>query len=337
VFLRTQKPAAAIIAATEFSTLREDDLPAGWTMADLSALGAAGLEAGTAAASTVRKGLDRSRELLAVAAGAVVASLSELNNFGVDPALISRITSAASNHGLSAAELLAKLPGELEHYGTAAVDAFLQGGDALGKHWSHIESQLNAPDLAAAASNGIWEDGAVNIRRGASDMSWLERIRAGADNHIDGLIAAAQTPEFWQRTLGNAVEASVYSAAIAAVDQLLVHRDELINGTTAARQARLVQILQTSGLMAAGALPVSVFLAVALMLVPGLTVVMTPLGVIGSAGLGLRLITSAVRNPSQQERRAVQQLQGMLQEWIYGLQRASDGTLTITVQALSAP
>ena len=65
------------------------------------------------------------------------------------------------------------------------------------------------------------------------------------------------------------MEASVYSAAIAAVDQLLVHRDELINGSTAARQALLVKILQTSGLMAAGALPVSAFLAVALMLVPG--------------------------------------------------------------------
>ncbi len=302
-------------------------------MADLTAVTGAGLAAGAAAAAKVSKGLDRTTKALALAAGTVAASLSEFNNFGVDHELISRMTSAASNHGVAAADLVAKLPGELENYGTAAVDAFLRGGDALGKHWSHIESRFNSPHLRADAANAIWEDGTVNIRRGASDMSWQERLRAGADNHLDGLLAAAQTQEFWQRTLGNAMEASVYSAAIAAVDQLLVHRDELINGSTAARQALLVQILQTSGLMAAGALPVSAFLAVALMLVPGLTVLMAPLGVIGSAGLGLRLITSAVRNPSQQERRAVQQLQGLLQEWIYGLQRSSDGTLMITVQA----
>ena len=307
--------------------------PAGdLVMADLAAVKAAGLAAAADAATKVRKGLDQSGKALAVAAGAVAASLSEFNNFGVDPDLISRITSAASNHGVAASDLLARLPGELEHYGTAAVDAFLKGGDALGKHWSHIESQFNAPQRAADPANGIWEDGSVNISRNAADMSWLERVRASTDNHLDGLIAAAQTPEFWQRTLGNAVEASVYSAAIAAVDQLLVHRDELLNGTMEARKERLLQILQTSGLMAAGALPVSVFLAVALMLVPGLAVVMGPLGVIGSAGLGLRLITSAVRHPSQQERRAVQQLQGLLRERLYAMQRDRNGNLTITVQ-----
>jgi hypothetical protein len=305
-------------------------------MADLTAFTGAGLAAGAAAAAKVRKGLDRTTQVLAMTAGTVAASLSELNNFGVDPELISRVTSAVSNHGVAAADLLAKLPGELEHYGTAAVEAFLQGGDALGKHWSHIESQFHAPQRAADAANGIWEDGSVNISRGSAEMSWLEQLRASTDNHLDGLIAAAQTPEFWQRTLGNAVEASVYSAAITAVDQLLVHRDALLNGTAEARKERLLQILQTSGLMAAGALPVSVFLAVALMLVPGLAVVMGPLGVIGSAGLGLRLITSAVRHPSQQERRAVQQLQGQLQELIYALQRDSDGHLTITVQAQPA-
>ena len=305
-------------------------------MANLAAVKAAGLAAAADAATKVRKGLDQSGKVLAVAAGAVAASLSELNNVGVDPQLISRITSAVSNHGVSASDLLAKLPGELEQYGTAAVDAFLKGGDALGKHWSHIESQFNAPHRAADAANGIWEDGTVNIGRNSADMSWLERIRASADNHLDGLIAAAQTPEFWQRTLGNAVEASIYSAAIAAVDQLLVHRDALLNGTTEARKERLLQILQTSGLIAAGALPVSVFLAVALMLVPGLAVVMGPLGVIGSAGLGLRLITSAVRHPSQQERQAVQQLQALLQERIYAMQRDRNGNLTITVQTQPA-
>jgi hypothetical protein len=303
-------------------------------MARLSAFTNAGRALGAAAAMKAQKGLDRTGKVLGVAAGTVAASLSELNNFGVDPDLINRITSAASNHGVSKADLLSRLPGELEHYGTAAVDAFLRGGDALGKHWSHIESQANAPHLASNPGNAIWEDGTTNTARGAADMSWHERMRVSADSHLDALIAAVQTPEFWQRTLGNAVEASVYAAAITAVDQLLVHRDELINGSMAARKERLVQILQSSGLMAAGALPVSVFLAIALMLVPGLAVVMGPLGVIGSAGLGLRLITSAVRNPSRQECEAASRLQSFLRAKLCEFQRDISGNVTITVQAL---
>ena len=256
---------------------------------------------------------------LTIAAGAVGASLSTFNNISVDPLLISRINAAASNHGIAAADLLNRLPGELEHMGTAAVDAFLQGGDALGKHWSQI--------------TGNWEDGTTNLRRSGADLSWQDRLRVSADNHLDGMIAAARTPQFWQRTLGNAVEASAYAAAIAAVDQLLIHRDALINGNQAQRREQLLEILQTSGLMAAGAFPVSIVLALALMMVPGLVVVMGPLGMLGTAGLGLRLMASAVRHPSRQEREALDALKRQLRATLYELQRDSDGNLTITVQA----
>jgi hypothetical protein len=256
---------------------------------------------------------------LTIAAGAVGASLSTFNNISVDPLLISRINAAAINHGIAAADLLNRLPGELEHMGTAAVDAFLQGGDALGKHWSQI--------------TGNWEDGTTNLRRSGADLSWQDRLRVSADNHLDGMIAAARTPQFWQRTLGNAVEASAYAAAIAAVDQLLIHRDALINGHQAQRRERLLEILQTSGLMAAGAFPVSIVLALALMMVPGLVVVMGPLGMLGTAGLGLRLMASAVRHPSRQEREALDALKRQLRATLYELQRDSDGNLTITVQA----
>lgn len=265
------------------------------------------------------KGMAARDAALTIAAGAVGASLSTFNNISVDPLLISRINAAASNHGIAAADLLSRLPGELEHMGTAAVDAFLQGGDALGKHWSQI--------------TGNWEDGTTNLRRSGADLSWQERLRVSADNHLDGMIAAARTPQFWQRTLGNAVEASAYAAAIAAVDQLLIHRDALINGNQAQRKERLLEILQTSGLMAAGAFPVSIVLALALMMVPGLVVVMGPLGMLGTAGLGLRLMASAVRHPSRQEREALDALKRQLRATLYELQRDSDGNLTITVQA----
>ena len=265
------------------------------------------------------KGMAARDAALTIAAGAVGASLSTFNNISVDPLLISRINAAASNHGIAAADLLNRLPGELEHMGTAAVDAFLQGGDALGKHWSQI--------------TGNWEDGTTNLRRSGADLSWQDRLRVSADNHLDGMIAAARTPQFWQRTLGNAVEASAYAAAIAAVDQLLIHRDALINGNQAQRREQLLEILQTSGLMAAGAFPVSIVLALALMMVPGLVVVMGPLGMLGTAGLGLRLMASAVRHPSRQEREALDALKRQLRATLYELQRDSDGNLTITVQA----
>ena len=275
------------------------------SMSDLSRIRSTGMAARDAA--------------LTIAAGAVGASLSTFNNISVDPLLISRINAAASNHGIAAADLLNRLPGELEHMGTAAVDAFLQGGDALGKHWSQI--------------TGNWEDGTTNLRRSGADLSWQDRLRVSADNHLDGMIAAARTPQFWQRTLGNAVEASAYAAAIAAVDQLLIHRDALINGNQAQRREQLLEILQTSGLMAAGAFPVSIVLALALMMVPGLVVVMGPLGMLGTAGLGLRLMASAVRHPSRQEREALDALKRQLRATLYELQRDSDGNLTITVQA----
>ena len=108
------------------------------------------------------------------------------------------------------------------------------------------------------------------------------------------------------------MEASAYAAAIAAVDQLLIHRDALINGHQAQRRERLLEILQTSGLMAAGAFPVSIVLGLALMMVPGLVVVMGPLGMLGTAGLGLRLMASAVRHPSRQEREALDALKRQL-------------------------
>lgn len=304
------------------------------SMTDFSSLKQSGIAAGLSAARKLRRGFDRSSSTFSLTAGAVAASLSELNNIGIDPQMISRLSSAANNHGVAAADLLSKLPGDLEQFGSAVVDRFLNTGDSLGKHWSHIESQANAPHRSSDPTNAIWEDGSVNVSRGASDMSWTERVQTSFDNHFDGLIAAAQTPEFWQRTLGNAMEASVYAAAITAVDQLLIHRDELINGTVEVRRERLIQILQTSGLMAAGALPVSVFLALALMLVPGLTLVMGPLGLIGTAGLGFRLISSAVNNPSKQELQLVQKLQGLLLEKFYAFQQDQEGCVTLTVKAL---
>ena len=87
--------------------------------------------------------------------------------------------------------------------------------------------------------------------------------RGGAGNHIDALLTTICKEEFWQRTHRNALEASVYTAASKALKMLLVSRDELLNATTERKKGIMIDILESSGLMAACALSISVFPAVA--------------------------------------------------------------------------
>lgn len=277
---------------------------------------------------------NKAKAAVVVGVGAVSASLSQFADIPFSPEQVTRITSAMKNYRIEQTDAENALPQELTKYGTEVVDQFLRGGDPQGKQWSHIQSQANRPDLFSDPKNAIWEDGSTNMSRGARDMTLQERVGASFDNHLDAFLTTVRTQEFWQRTLGNAFEASVYAAAITAIDMLLVHRDEVLNASTDRKKEIVVEILKRSGLMAAGALPVSVFLAVALLLIPGLSVVMAPLGVVGSVGLSIRLITSLVKNPSHQEKDLLTAVQGHLKGLIYDIQRATTGSVTITVQSL---
>ncbi len=277
---------------------------------------------------------DKATAITSIGIGAIGASLSRLNDIPFDASQVTRIKSAMANHGISAADAVKALPDELTKFGTDLVDQFLKNGDSQGKQWSHIESQKNNPELAADPNNAIWEDGTTNISRNSRDMTVAERVTASFDNHFDAFLTTVRTQEFWQRTLGNAFEASAYAAAITALDMFLIRRDDLINGTNEKKQEILMDILKQSGLMAAGALPVSVFLAVLLLMVPGLSLVMGPLGLLGSVGLSLRLVTSLVNNPTKQEKDLLASIQGYMHGLIYDLKREEDGTLTIDVIAL---
>ena len=279
---------------------------------------------------------DKATAITSIGIGVVGASLSRLNDIPFDASQVTRIKSAMANHGITAADAVKALPDELTKLGTDAVDQFLKSGDSQGKQWSHIESQKSNPKLASDPSNAIWEDGTTNISRNSRNMSVTERVTASFDNHFDAFLTTVRTQEFWQRTLGNAFEASVYAAAIKALDMFLIQRDELINGTNQRKQEILMDILKQSGLMAAGALPVSVFLAVLLLMLPGLSLVMAPLGLLGGVGLSLRLVTSLVNNPSKQEQDLLSSIQGYMKGLIYDLKRDEDGSLTIDVVALPA-
>ena len=288
------------------------------------------------AIETVNPLADKASSALTIGLGAVGASLSQVADIPFDAEQVSRLTSAMKNYGLETAEVVKALPDELTKYGTEVVEQWIKGGDKNGKQWSHIESQAKTPGRASDPNNGVWEDGSKNMARGSRDMTLLERVGASCDNHWDAFLAVVRSQEFWQRTLGNAFEASIYASAVTAIDKLLIHRDELLNASTDRKKEIVVDILKRSGLMAAGALPISVFLAVALLLIPGLSVVMAPLGVVGSVGLSVRLITSLVKNPSKQEKDLLTAVQGRLRGLMYDIQKSATGSVTITVQSMNA-
>lgn len=239
----------------------------------------------------------------------VAASVTARNDLPFNWEDIDRIVNATKSHSISGFEYVNKLPGELERFGSAAVEAYIKGGDKLGKHWSHIKSQKNSPELADDASNAILEDGTVNVTRGARDMTMGERVEASIDNHLDGFKTMYTSLDFWERTLGNAFESGVYAIAIAAVDQLLLKRNELINGDNETKKKLIIEILQTSGLIGAGTLPVSIFLGICLTLVPGLATVLGPIGLLAGAKIGWRLSISAMKNPTKQEKLAMTKVQ----------------------------
>ncbi len=259
------------------------------------------------------------------------ASLTSRNDLPFNWEDIDRIVNATKSHSISGFEYVNKLPGELERFGSAAVEAYVKGGDKLGKHWSHIKSQKNSPELADYASNAILEDGTVNVTRGARDMTMGERVEASIDNHLDGFKAIYASPEFWERTLGNAFETGVYAMAIVAVDQLLINRDELLNGNNEKRKIIIKETLQNSGLVGAGSLPVSVFLGICLTLVPGLATVLGPIGLLGTAGIGIRLIKSGVSNPSKQEKVAISQIKSFFSQKKHNNQKSNNEVISLKI------
>ena len=87
-----------------------------------------------------------------------LASLSSINDIHFDWENINRIVNATKSHSIKGIDFVEKLPGELENFGNAAVEAYLRGGDKLGKHWSHIKSQKNSPELSSDPKNAILED-----------------------------------------------------------------------------------------------------------------------------------------------------------------------------------
>ncbi len=79
------------------------------------------------------------------------------------------------------------VPSAVRNLGEDAAVAFLDG-----KHASHIESVVNAPEKMVDAANIVWENARDNLARGAADMTPLELAKANALNalHATGILAA---------------------------------------------------------------------------------------------------------------------------------------------------
>jgi len=67
------------------------------------------------------------------------------------------------------------------------------------------------------------------------------------NNHCDAFLITVKSKGLWQKTLGNAFEASVYAAVLAALDMFLIHRDELINGDNQIKKKYCLKFLQRAG------------------------------------------------------------------------------------------
>ena len=112
------------------------------------------------------------------------------------------------------------LPFPVRNLGEDAVWAFVDG-----KHASHIEAAVNAPERMMDAANIVWERARDNLARGGANMTPLELAKANARNALQatGIVAA--------EVLQNAAVAGCIGMALEGVvsageNLIYVYRDE---------------------------------------------------------------------------------------------------------------
>ncbi|WP_017326572.1 hypothetical protein [Synechococcus sp. PCC 7336] len=200
------------------------------------------------------------------------------------------------SHGINPEQAFDASPEALRRLNAEAIaDWFKQ------KDWSHIKSQKEHPDLADDLKNAIWEDSSPNKSRGASEMTGQEKLIAHLDNRLDFLTDR----RFWDRAFKGALKAAVITIIIKFVDEVLIHRDELLNGTAEERKKCLVEIAKDTGFAGLSGVVIFFVITVLSVAVPGMglafTVLSGPMTVMGSAMLAGRLINSYINNPTEQE------------------------------------
>ncbi len=97
------------------------------------------------------------------------------------------------------------VPRSVRSLGPDAIRDFLRGKDA-----SHIESVANAPSKARLTDNVVLESHTRNLKRGANNMSVLDKSRAGVSNGLDAAMSVGK----------GAAKSSGKGAAYAAILEL---------------------------------------------------------------------------------------------------------------------
>ena len=85
--------------------------------------------------------------------------------------------------------------------GPRAIREYLRGKDA-----SHIKSVKNAPGIARLSDNVLWERHSRNVKRGAANMGFGDRLRAAGTNGIDAAKSVGK------RAIGDASKATLWAA-----------------------------------------------------------------------------------------------------------------------------
>lgn len=170
------------------------------------------------------------------------------------------------------------------------------------KDWSHIKSQSQHPDLATDPRNGFIENSKVNRSRGARDVTKTERVRATIDNAFEARKRLLTSPRVWRRLLGSSAQSALITAAIRAVEQLLIHRNDLINGSNEQRIDILNRILRDCGMETVNTFIIALIFGVAVIICPPLETALALVAGPGTVFYVADLIRVAIANPSRQEK-----------------------------------
>ena len=189
-----------------------------------------------------------------------------------------------------------------------------------GKHWSHKKPQSERPDLANNPINGFIEQGSRNQKRGSREVTKLEVAMARFENGLEARKQLLTSPKVWKRILGSSVKAGCITAAIKAVEMILLHRDELINGTNESRRQVIKDIFLQCGISFASGALIAVIFSVVIIIFPPLQVALGSLAIPGTVSSAYGLVKLALANPSRQEKEALERARKSLQEIASGFE-----------------
>ena len=190
------------------------------------------------------------------------------------------------------------VPRSVRSMGPRAIRDYLRGKDA-----SHIESVANAPGKAKISGNVVWENHGRNVRRGAANMNFKDKMFARGLNRMNAIKGVGKT------ALGNAGRASMMAALVEIPVSAAEGAIRVVKGKKSREEASKDAALNTAkagvaaGVTAAGFTVIAAFGASSAIGV--VTPILVPLG-IGMYGIdAYRRIREAAKDDEPLQRMAL--------------------------------